>query len=147
MERIVGFTVEIGETEGRTTIRRERIELSERTLTDFRDSTVDSKAVATGVRQLTMIQADIGIDGGQTCTLAVMDDTLLHLQAIMFRIQFGRITDDTIDRITYLRPKKVIVHGGFTDMDAIPLSADTVVGQIIKHIVEPVTTHHTVFCA
>ena len=74
-----------------------------------------------------------------------MNHTAFHLNPTMVHVQFCRITDHPVERITDLGTDEQVVLGVLMDMDTAPLAADTVVGQIVEHVIKPVATHHTVF--
>ena len=67
--------------------------------------------------------------------------TMIHFQSIGREIELGRITNQCFIGIPYLCIFQHVTSRTFGESHTLPLIADAIIGQIVKHIVKPIPSH------
>ena len=73
-----------------------------------------------------------------------MDNGTLHVESLKAFDILSRVAHDAILSITYLRVNEAVAKRRAANPDPSPLSADTVVGQVVEHVVQTVATQNSV---
>ena len=116
-----------------TTIGAKGIELGQRTLVDQRRTAIERQTVGLGIGELTLAQLHFGIDGIKAVAAIVMHYGI-------GQTDHRTISHDAIPRAMYLRIGKETALSLRSHLDASPLTADAIVGQIVEHVIQAVAT-------
>ena len=101
---------------------------------------IDREAVAQTVRQLAVDERGLAVDQPHAVALTVVHRDLLEPQ--LFNVHVAAVAHDTVLTAMNVGIRQPVLKGGTIEMQALPLPADTVVGQIIEHSVQATATQH-----